>query len=411
MREETQRVTKTASGASAPEAPAFPVLGRRSEELLAAVRAFARVDETMLLSGPSGAGKTRLAALCHAWSARSRGPFQLVDLLSVPEEMQMAELFGWRRGAFTGAVRDHAGFVAGSNGGTLFIDEIDKLSLRTQAGLLNFMESKTFRALGDAAGFQSANVRLIVATNVNLRERVRSGAFREDLYFRISVLPIRVPPLSERADEIVPWARYMLERCHEADVAGHTNAAFHVDAEEALARAEWPGNLRQLDNVVRRAHALARAEHSDGTELVVSRRHLERALSCDPPAAGAAAPLAALRRAADEFFSRVVAGRSPGALRLSDARVFEGLVLEAGLRRLGDLAEVYRMLGAQTLVDGRNHHRHFRRELERVARLERAVWTAGDSRPPGEATARFAGEAQDEVESDVDGPRFELRRA
>ena len=155
MREETQRVTKTASGASAPEAPAFPVLGRRSEELLAAVRAFARVDETMLLSGPSGAGKTRLAALCHAWSARSRGPFQLVDLLSVPEEMQMAELFGWRRGAFTGAVRDHAGFVAGSNGGTLFIDEIDKLSLRTQAGLLNFMESKTFRALGDAAGLQA----------------------------------------------------------------------------------------------------------------------------------------------------------------------------------------------------------------------------------------------------------------
>lgn len=363
----------------------------------------------MLLSGPSGAGKTRLAALCHAWSARARGPFQLVDLLGIPEEMQMAELFGWRRGAFTGAVRDHAGFVAGSNGGTLFIDEIDKLSLRTQAGLLTFMESKTFRALGDSAGVQSANVRLIVATNVDLRERVRSGAFREDLYFRISVLPVPVPPLCERADEIVPWARFMLQRCHGAGDAGHASVAFQVEAEQALARAEWPGNLRQLDNVVRRAHALARSEHTGRTKLMISLRHLEKALTCDRPPTEAM-PLAGLRRAADEFFARVVEGRSPVALRLEDARVFEGLVLEAGLRRVGDLAEVYRLLGAGTLVDGRNHHRHFRRELARVARLERAASSERHSSRLGDAEARLAGEAHEEVEGDVDGARFELRR-
>ena len=114
----------------------------------------------------------------------------------------MAELFGWRKGAFSGAVKDNPGCVARAEGGTLFIDEIDKLSLKAQAGLLHVLEDRTYRALGEAGSDQKANVRFIVGTNANLPEAVRRGTFREDLYYRINVLPVRVPPLDERRDEI-----------------------------------------------------------------------------------------------------------------------------------------------------------------------------------------------------------------
>ncbi len=163
-------------------APSLPVVGPRSAALMEALATFARQDETILISGPSGAGKSRLAELCHAISPRREGPFQLVDLLSIPEEMQMAELFGWRRGAFTGAVRDQDGCVGSSDGGTLFIDEIDKLSLRTQAGLLQFMETRRYRPLGDPGQMRPANVRFIVATNTDLRAQVARGLPRGSLF-------------------------------------------------------------------------------------------------------------------------------------------------------------------------------------------------------------------------------------
>lgn len=367
-----RRGIAAAETVSATDAPSFPVLGERSQEVLAAARAFAQQDETILISGPSGAGKSRLAEFCHTSSPRAHGPFQLVDLLGIPEDMQMAELFGWRRGAFTGAVKDHEGFVASTHGGTLFLDEIDKLSLRTQAGLLQFMESRRFRSLGDSSGTRSANVRLIVATNTNLRERVAQGLFREDLYFRISVLPIHVPPLDERRDEIVAWAKFMLERSHRRSGAGQA-VELDTSAAQALERAHWPGNLRQLDNVVRRAYALARATHQAGSVLIVRLHHVEQALGFDPPLVVERPLLAELRRAADEVVTHALTTQSSRKLDLEDARAFEGLVLEAALQRLGDLAEVYRLFGGVSLVERRNHHRHYRRELTRVARLEQAL--------------------------------------
>lgn len=367
-----RRGIAAAETVSATDAPSFPVLGERSQEVLAAARAFAQQDETILISGPSGAGKSRLAEFCHTSSPRAPGPFQLVDLLGIPEDMQMAELFGWRRGAFTGAVKDHEGFVASTHGGTLFLDEIDKLSLRTQAGLLQFMESRRFRSLGDSSGTRSANVRLIVATNTNLRERVAQGLFREDLYFRISVLPIHVPPLDERRDEIVAWAKFMLERSHRRSGAGQA-VELDTSAAQALERAHWPGNLRQLDNVVRRAYALARATHQAGSVLIVRLHHVEQALGFDPPLVVERPLLAELRRAADEVVTHALTTQSSRKLDLEDARAFEGLVLEAALQRLGDLAEVYRLFGGVSLVERRNHHRHYRRELTRVARLEQAL--------------------------------------
>ena len=157
--------------------------------------------------GPTGAGKSRLARWCHSRSQRKERPFEAVDLMTIPEDMQMAELFGWKRGAFTGAVSDHAGCIARAEGGTLFIDEIDKLSLKSQAGLLSFLETRDYRRLGDPASAQKADVRLIIGTNADLKKSVEAGEFREDLYYRINVLPVHLPPLADRADEIPAWGR------------------------------------------------------------------------------------------------------------------------------------------------------------------------------------------------------------
>src|SRR5262249_2358515 len=157
-------------------------------------------------------GKSRLARWCHAQSPRSSRPFETVRLLSVPEELQMAELMGWRRGAFTGAVRDTPGALARAAKGTLFIDAIDKPRPKAPAGVLGLRETRRYRPLGDNAGEQRADVRFIVSTNVDLHAAVRAGRFREDLYYRINVLPVRLPSLEERLDELPAWVEYMLLR-------------------------------------------------------------------------------------------------------------------------------------------------------------------------------------------------------
>src|SRR5215217_3011408 len=169
----------------------LPVVGRSMAELLPILRVFALQDETILISGATGAGKSRLARWCHERSNRRAKPFETLDLVTVPEDLQMAELFGWKKGAFTGAVRDAPGSVARADGGTLFIDEIDKLSLKAQAGLLHLLESRSYRPLGEGTGERQADVRFIIGTNADLHAEVRAGRFREDLYYRVNVLPVR----------------------------------------------------------------------------------------------------------------------------------------------------------------------------------------------------------------------------
>ena len=239
----------------------LPVVGRKTAGLIELVRVFAAQEETVLISGPTGAGKSRLARWCHEQSPRKGRSFETLDLLSVPEELQMAELFGWKRGAFTGALKDSVGAIARVAEGTLFIDEIDKLSLKAQAGMLRVLEERRYRPLGDEGGERRANVRFLVGTNADLRASVRAGRFREDLYYRINVLPVRLPALAERLDELPLWAEYMLARRHResgADGASRLDG----DTSNLLSSAPWPGNLRQLDNIVRRAYAIALLERS-----------------------------------------------------------------------------------------------------------------------------------------------------
>lgn len=351
----------------------LPVIGEAMAAIVEMLRIFAQQEETLLIGGPTGAGKSRLARWCHARSPRANRPFEMLDLITVPEDLQMAELCGWRKGAFTGAVRDTPGAIARAGHGTLFIDEIDKLSLKAQAGLLHLLEDRGYRVLGDTGREQSADVRFIVGSNVDLFDLVKQGRFREDLYYRINVLPVKMPPLDDRRDEIPQWARFMaLRRRRESVPDGEVRMS--AAAEQVLCGHLWPGNLRQLDNVVRRAYALALIGQGDGaSEIVLEERHLVRALSYER-GTGRRSLLETMRVAATAFVEEAERLEERGLwldLDLCDA--FRGVVLGTAVERLGSRDAAFRMLGKAQQVQSRNHHKMLRRELEKVQALCKAL--------------------------------------
>jgi DNA-binding NtrC family response regulator len=351
----------------------LPVVGRATSRLTELLRVFAQQEETILLSGPTGVGKSRLARWCHAQSSHRDRPFEVIDLLSVPEELQMAELFGWKRGAFTGAVKDSTGALGRAEGGTLFIDEIDKLSLKAQSGLLRVLEDRVYRPLGDNAGASRANVRFLVGTNADLWAAVRAGHFREDLYYRISVLPVQIPPLSERLDEIAGWAQYMANR-HHRDKGGQGQVTFEPTAIERLESTGWPGNLRQLDNVVRRAYAMAIANRSGTRDMAIEGKDVLQALGQEV-SPGKSSVLATLWQAA-ELFAQEAERRyrrgEPLSLDLADS--FRGMVLAATIRQQhGTGDETFAILSQSHLLPNRNQYRVIHRELERARNLADAV--------------------------------------
>jgi DNA-binding NtrC family response regulator len=345
----------------------LPVIGASMAGLVEMLRVFAQQEETILLSGRTGTGKSRLARWCHEQSARRGKRFETVDLRTAPDELQMGELFGWKKGAFTTALTDRAGCIARADEGTLFLDEIDKLSLNSQAGLLRVLEEKRYRPLGEGAGDRAADVRFIIGTNVDLYERVRAGHFREDLYYRINVLPLRVPTLAERADEIPRWAEYMLGRRHRGGSPGRS-ARLTPEAERALVAYTWPGNLRQLDNIVRRAYAFSLMEHGpQPVELVLTASHVERALAYEPDRdSKSLVDLFHLTATAfvAEAERRMAQGSAALDLDLVDA--LRGFVLGAATQQRGSRDEAFRLLGKEAMVSNRNHQKVMKRELEKV---------------------------------------------
>ncbi|KFE69530.1 sigma-54-dependent transcriptional regulator [Hyalangium minutum] len=348
----------------------LPVVGKSMANLLPILNVFSQQEESVLISGPTGAGKSRLARWVHSRSSRRKGPFEVLELLAVPEELQMAELFGWKKGAFTGAVKDSLGSIGRAEGGTLFIDEIDKLSLKAQAGLLRVLEERSYRVLGDGAGDRGADVRFIIGTNVDLREAVRAGRFREDLYYRINVLPLRVPSLDERQDEIPLWAHYMVTRRHKEQFP-QGQAQLSPEAEQVLSGRAWPGNLRQLDNIIRRAYTLALVEHGPSAELTLSSGHVSRALEYEGATGQAESKAAAsiptaLIAAAQAFIAEAKRRGTPLDLGLTEALV--GIVLGQAVQQMGR-EEAFRALGRENLLKNRNHHKVLKRELEKVEAL------------------------------------------
>jgi DNA-binding NtrC family response regulator len=351
--------------------PFLPVVGKAMAELVELLRVFALQGEPILISGPTGAGKSRLARWCHENSGFAGKPFEIMDLSAVPEELQMAELFGWKKGAFTGAIRDTQGLIGRAKGGTLFIDEVDNLSARAQAGLLHVLEERTYRPLGDGNSEIPADVRFIIGTNAQLRNAVRERRFREDLYYRINVLPVRLPPLGERPDEIPLWARYMANRRHSMRVPNGT-VELSTRAEARLTRESWPGNVRQLDNIIRRAYSMALLPYGGVApqNLVLNIDHVERALAFE--GTEQKRPLVdALLTAALAFVEEAETSRQSGAcLDLDLADAFKGFVLGVAVDKLGgNRDDAFRLFGRDKLVTNRNHQKVLKRELERVENL------------------------------------------
>jgi DNA-binding NtrC family response regulator len=222
--------------------------------LLAEAGRVAASTATVLVTGESGAGKQVLAEWLHRRSPRADGPFVYVNLGALQDELAESTLFGHEKGAFTGAHQRHVGKVELASGGSLFLDEIGDVSARLQVKLLHFLDTGEFERLGGSRTIR-ADVRVLAATNRDLAKAIRTGSFREDLFFRLNVIGLRVPPLRERADDIVPMAETFLERY--AAALGKPGLRFADPTAEALRRYGWPGNVRQLRNVVERMAVLA----------------------------------------------------------------------------------------------------------------------------------------------------------
>ena len=221
---------------------------------LALARQAAASEATLLLTGESGTGKSSLARAVHGWSARAGGPFVTLSAPATSATLFEAELFGHARGAFTGAVADAPGRVAIADGGTLFLDEIGELPLALQPKLLRVLQERTYERVGDPRE-RRADIRLVAATHRDLAADVAAGRFREDLYYRLNVIEVRLPPLRERREDIAAIADHVL--AHFAARAGRPGLAFTPEAHAALASHAWPGNLRELRNAVERASILA----------------------------------------------------------------------------------------------------------------------------------------------------------
>ena len=217
------------------------------QKAMALARQAAASEATILIRGETGTGKGFLARAIHAWSGRRNGPFAVVSCPSIPSELLESELFGHLQGSFTGAHREQAGRVAQAAGGTLFLDEIGDLPTVLQPKILRFIQDHEYERLGDSVTKQ-ADVRVVAATNVDLRAEVLTGRFREDLYYRLNVIEISLPPLRERREDIVPMAQRMLERLASENERSVTR--FSDDALEYLRSHDWPGNLRELSNAV-----------------------------------------------------------------------------------------------------------------------------------------------------------------
>jgi DNA-binding NtrC family response regulator len=252
--------------------------------LVAMATQVAHADVPILITGPNGAGKEVLADIVHANSSVKSGPYLKVNLGALPQELIEAELFGTEAGAFTGA-RARVGRFEAANGGTLFLDELGNLSAAGQAKLLRVLQTGELQRLGSNQT-RRTQVRMIAATNTDLRAAIREGRFREDLYYRLNVIELELPPLSRRREDILPLARHFLASGRE----------LAPDAERALMRHSWPGNVRELQNVIRRACLLSSAPAIGAQALgLPDPEHIETA---GEPAVDRAAVEQALQRAA-----------------------------------------------------------------------------------------------------------------
>jgi two-component system NtrC family response regulator len=238
------------------------------QAVFAFIRKVAGTNAPVLLLGESGTGKEMAAAAIHRRSARKDGPFVAINCNAIPENLLESELFGHEKGAFTGAHIQRKGLLETASGGTLFLDEIGELPPSIQVKLLRFLQEQRFQRVGGRQEIQ-VDTRLVAATNADLKSLINNGKFREDLYFRLAVVTIRLLPLRERGEDIVFLAREFLQRY--ANQSGQTKMVFSPDALRAMSRYSWPGNVRELQNRVKRGVIMASGPRVTAKDLELER--------------------------------------------------------------------------------------------------------------------------------------------
>jgi two-component system response regulator HydG len=305
------------------------IIGRSAviEGLLMQARQVAPLDTTVLIEGESGTGKELFAKLIHTLSARARGPLLEVNCAALSESLLESTLFGYEKGAFTGAAKATAGYFEEAHGGTLFLDEIADMSPKLQASLLRVLQERKFVRLGSTRP-RASDFRLILATNKSLDAETKAGRFRADLFYRINVVALRVPPLRERPEDIMPLALYYLD--HFNDKFGKEVGPLTPEAFAALEAAAWAGNVRELQHAVERAVAVKAAGPITPADLGL-------APAAAAPATAAHAPAAPFREARDVF----------------EREYFAGLLAAAG----GNVSEAARMSG----IARQNFYAHIKR--------------------------------------------------
>ncbi len=264
-----QRIKKQKSVLHAKQESDFLGTSPVLEGLLHVAKKAAKTDASVLLLGESGVGKEVFARYIHQNSLRNKKPFVAINMAAIPENLIESELFGFVKGAFTDAHADKPGQFELANGGTIFLDEIGEMPYHLQAKLLRVLQEKEVRRLG-ADKSMKIDVRVISATNANLQEKIRKGEFREDLYYRLNTIPLKIPPLRERREEILQIAGKILEE--NCQKYGFAKKHFSKEAEEALLQYDWPGNIRELISVVERAVILSESDEITQEDLFLDSR-------------------------------------------------------------------------------------------------------------------------------------------
>jgi DNA-binding NtrC family response regulator len=265
QKEENNSLRRALSTMSGGSAPIF-----QSSALQSVVRTVERVapsDVTILITGESGSGKEVIADLIHALSSRAKNRIIKINCAALPRELIESELFGSKKGAFTGSSADRQGLFRQAEGGTLFLDEISEMPIDTQSKLLRVLQDQEVRPVGDTVSYK-INCRIIAATNRKPEDAIKDGKMREDLFYRISAISVHLPPLRERRDDIMPLANAFLKRF--AAQANRSLRGFTTQAVERLTSFEWPGNVRQLQNEIQRAVLLSEGPEVNVTDLSIS---------------------------------------------------------------------------------------------------------------------------------------------
>ena len=265
QKEENNSLRRALSTMSGGSVPIF-----QSAQLQSVVRTIERVapsDVTILITGESGSGKEVIADLIHSLSSRAKNRIIKINCAALPRELIESELFGYKKGSFTGSNSDRQGLFRQAEGGTLFLDEISEMPIDTQSKLLRVLQDQEVRPVGDTVSYKT-NCRIIAATNRKPEDAIKDGKLREDLFYRISAISVHLPPLRERRDDIMPLANAFLKRY--AAQANRTLRGFTSQAVERLTGFEWPGNVRQLQNEIQRAVLLSEGPEVNVTDLSIS---------------------------------------------------------------------------------------------------------------------------------------------